>query len=177
MRRILLLALALTFAGAVPAGAREVAMQVVTLSLSPNDPISLQVGSATAIDTVSFSVSAPPDASGAARVAGTSNGAYPVPFIVTGNWPGTKQLTLTANTSTPMSGAGGTIPFTTISWVGTGQIPPSGTFSGAAGQVLFRKSFKDTDTIQGTMAFYYDNKSYYTAGSYAGQVTFTLTQP
>ncbi len=177
MKRILLLALALNLAGALPAGARDVAMQTVTLTLSPHDPISLQVGSATATDTVSFSVSTPPDASGAARVAGTSSGAYPVPFIITGNWPGAKQLTLTANTATPLSGPGGTIPLTAISWTGTGQIPASGTFSGASGQVLFQRSFKDTDTIQGTMAFTYDNKNYYTAGSYAGQVIFTLTQP
>jgi hypothetical protein len=163
MKRILFLALALTLAGAFPVGARDVAMQVVTLSLSPNDPVSLQVGSAAAVDAVSFSVSTPPNSSGGAPVPGTSSGAYPVPFIITGNWSGTKQLTLTANTSTPMSGAGGTIPFTTISC--------------ASGQVLFRKSFKDTDTIQGTMAFSYDNKNYYTAGSYTGQVTFTLTQP
>ncbi|MBW2040252.1 MAG: hypothetical protein JRI46_11820 [Deltaproteobacteria bacterium] len=131
----------------------------------------LRVGSpGGTVDVVSFHVTGLP---GSGPVPGISSGQNPVPvraraFLLFG------QMILTADSSVPLNdGSGNTIPFTEISWRGTGGMP-SGTFSGAADQFIGATSLS---RFQGAMSFNYRNILYVPAGTYTGRVTYTLSSP
>jgi hypothetical protein len=91
--------------------------------------------------------------------------------------------TLTANSSTALSnGAGGTIPFSQISWVSSGngdgtnpQPFPSGTFTGGATQTI--GTIARNQWAESCMTFSYLNAGVRAAGTYTGTVTYTLTAP
>jgi hypothetical protein len=89
--------------------------------------------------------------------------------------------TLTANSSTAMSnGTGGTIPFTQVSWVSSGngdtgdQPFPSGTFNGGTQTI---GTIARNQWAESCMTFSYLNSSVRPAGTYTGTVTYTLTAP
>lgn len=90
--------------------------------------------------------------------------------------------TLTANSSTALSnGTGGTIPFTQISWVSSGngdgsnpQPFPSGTFTGGTQTI---GAIARNQWAESCMTFSYLNVGVRAAGTYTGTVTYTLTAP
>lgn len=90
--------------------------------------------------------------------------------------------TLTASSSAALSnGAGGTIPFTQISWVSSGngdtgaQPFPSGTFNGTANQTI--GTIARNQWAESCMTFSYLNATVPAGGTYTGTVTFTLNAP
>jgi hypothetical protein len=89
--------------------------------------------------------------------------------------------TLSANSSAPMSnGAGGTIPFTQVRWVSSGnsdsgaQPFPSGVFNGATQTI---GTIARNQWAESCMTFSYLNTTVPPGGTYNGTVTFTLTAP
>jgi hypothetical protein len=89
--------------------------------------------------------------------------------------------TLTANSATPMNnGSGGTIPFTQVSWVSSGngdtgaQPFPSGTFNGGTQTI---GTIARNQWAESCMTFSYLNSSVRPGGTYSGTVTYTLTAP
>jgi hypothetical protein len=88
-------------------------------------------------------------------------------------------LTVTAPTSLT-NGAGGTIPFSEISWVsgGTGDATPtipSGTFVGGGPQTMY--TVTRNTWFESCLQFNYANTAIVPAGTYRGTVTYTLTAP
>jgi hypothetical protein len=79
-----------------------------------------------------------------------------------------------------VSAAGDTIPFSQISWTvaapgsGVPNVIPAGTFSGAA-QTL--TTVPANTYIENCHSFVYANSAIRAAGTYTGQVTYTLTSP
>jgi len=95
---------------------------------------------------------------------------------------GTGTATLTANSSTALNnGSGSTIPFTQITWVSSGngdtgtQPFASGTFTGNASQSI--GGISSNQWAESCMTFSYLNTAVRAAGTYTGQVTYTLTAP
>jgi hypothetical protein len=133
----------------------------------------LQVGTVGAtVDVVSFAPSGLPDS---VPVAGTSSGANPVPVRVAALVTAGQTVTLDANSLTSLSdGSGNNIPFNQISWTGGGSFA-SGTFNGTNNQQL--DQFTGSGNRTGTYSFSYANANYYPAGTYSGQVTYTLSSP
>ncbi|HEX3098592.1 MAG TPA: hypothetical protein VHQ02_12795 [Usitatibacter sp.] len=98
-----------------------------------------------------------------------------------------RTATLTADSSTPLSSGGFTIPFSQVAWTSTtpGGGPngclnapitiPSGVFTGAAGQSLV--SFGTAQRACVCAQFRYLNQSIVSAGTYTGRVTYTLAMP
>lgn len=155
----------------------------------PNTPtlVGVRVGSTTAVDLVTFTVpatnigdgtpvpgSAPPAAGGgycaANEVVVAAQGrALPA---------NSRTITLTADSSIPLTSGTDTIPFTQIAWTSTGFPPvtiPSGTFTGAPGQVL--TSFLNSRESRQCFAFRFLNTQVFGAGTYNGRVTFTASMP
>lgn len=133
----------------------------------------LQVGTLGAtVDRVTFPVI---DLPGTGLVAGTSSGANPVPVRVAALVSAGTPVTLRANSSTALTdGSGNNIPFSEISWTATGNFAGN-TFNGAASQQL--DQFTGPGNRTGTYSFDYANANYYPAGTYNGQVTYTLSAP
>lgn len=79
-----------------------------------------------------------------------------------------------------VSAAGDTIPFSQISWTvaapgsGVPNVIPAGTFTGAA-QTL--TTVPANTYIENCHSFIYANSAIRAAGTYTGQVTYTLTSP
>jgi hypothetical protein len=92
---------------------------------------------------------------------------------------GGDTATLSVSSATPLNdGSGNTIPFTQIAWTSSGFAPttiPSGTFSGGAGQVL--ATWFASQRNQQCLQFQYLNTQSFSAGTYNGRVTYTLTMP
>jgi hypothetical protein len=89
-----------------------------------------------------------------------------------------RTVTLTADSSAPLSNGIDTIPFTQIDWISTGLPPvtiPSGTFSGGAGQVLV--SFQNSRVAQQCLQFRYLNQNVVGAGTYNGRVVYGVMMP
>jgi len=89
--------------------------------------------------------------------------------------------TLTANSSAPMSnGAGGTIPFTQIRWVSSGngdggaQPFPSGVFNGGTQTI---GTIARNQWAESCKTFSYLNATVPAGGTYGGTVTYTLSAP
>jgi predicted RecA/RadA family phage recombinase len=135
----------------------------------------LQVGTVGGTtDRVTFAVT---DLPGTGAVAGTSNGANPVPVRVAALVASGATVTLKADSSTALSdGASHNIPFTEISWVagGTGGFN-NGAFNGNAAQQI--EQFTGSGDHQGNYTFSYANDTYYPTGTYNGTVTYTLSTP
>ena len=135
----------------------------------------LQVGSpgTGAIDTVSCSLSTIP---GSGPVAMTSTG--PATVRVAAVVPAGQAVKLEANSLTPLSaGVGQNILFSRISCAASGDFT-SYTFNNTNNQGL--ENFTGSGNRAGTYAFTYANADptdYYPAGTYTGQVTYTLASP
>ncbi|CAA2099189.1 hypothetical protein [Variovorax paradoxus] len=160
--------------------------------------ITLQVGSAVAIDEVVFNATG----TNAGLATGTAiAGSQPITIRVSPARPArllveNRPVTLTATvpvgltcTTAPTCSAT-VIPFNQISWVSTNATNPaegdiqSGTFVGGSTQTL--ASFDgatatvllvngDTRFMSNTLNFRYANTTVYPAGSYSGTVRFTAT--
>jgi hypothetical protein len=166
----------LSLGWAFPGYARDVASRTITVTVSAPVFLSLTVGTPGAvIDRVTFRISGIP---GSGPVRGESTGAYPVPFQARGLLNSAGTATLTADSSQPLNdGLGHTIPFNQISWQG-GGVMPSGRFSGTSKQTVWQQSTSfGWFSVQGTMAFFYDNLLYVPAGTYQGRTTYTLSVP
>lgn len=133
----------------------------------------LQVGTTGApVDRVTFPVV---DLPGTGLVAGTSSGANPVPVRVAALVGPSALVTLRADSSTALTdGSGNNIPFSEISWTATGNFTGN-TFNGVANQQL--DQFSGPGNRTGSYSFNYANANYYPAGTYNGQVTYTLSSP
>lgn len=96
-----------------------------------------------------------------------------------GDGPASATLGVTSPTHL-VSAAGDTIPFSQISWTvaapgsGVPNVIPAGTFSGAA-QTL--ASVPANRYIENCHSFIYANSAIRAAGTYTGQVTYTLSSP
>ena len=131
----------------------------------------LQVGTLGAtIDRITFDVNQlPPTA-----IPGVSSGANPVPVAATGLVSAGSTITLTADSSAPLTDGTDSIPFTEISWSATGDFS-GGTFSGAAGHMV--DQFTGSGDYTGTYTFSYANSIPRPSSIYDGQVTYTLSSP
>lgn len=147
--------------------------QFVHLDFAVNIPavLFLRVGSAGGtIDTVTFNVTDIPENQP------TVNGDITPILRVGAMTPIAQTITLTANSSTPLSDGGtGTMPFSTISYSASAPFNVSSTaFNATTNQQIWQGTgpgFRD-----GTMSFVYTN-SYNYGGNYTGQVIFTLASP
>lgn len=133
--------------------------------------LSLRLGSPGAtIDRIDFNVNQlPPTA-----IPGVSSGTNPVPVAATGLVPAGNTITLTADSSTPLTDGTDTIPFTEISWSASGAFS-SGTFTGAAAQQI--DQFTGSGAYTGTYTFSYANSVPRPSATYDGQVIYTLSSP
>lgn len=151
---------------------RVVAQEPVDIIILAASRLNLRIGTAGGtIDRVSFTVTQLP---GSGSVPGVSSGADPVP-VRASSTPGGATKILTADSSIPLNdGAGHTIPFTQISWTGSGGVP-SGIFAGSASQQIWT----GTQSLGGgaSMSFSYANTVYAPSGTYVGRVTYTLSSP
>lgn len=98
-----------------------------------------------------------------------------------------RTATLSVNSSTPLASGGFTIPFSQVAWTSStpGGGPngclaapttiPSGTFTGAAGQALVSITTSQRACV--CAQFRYLNQSIVSAGTYTGEVTYTLSMP
>ena len=98
-----------------------------------------------------------------------------------------RTATLTADSSTPLSSGGFTIPFSQVAWtsstpgggpngcLNTPVTIPSGTFTGSAGQSLV--TFGTSQRACACAQFSYLNQNIVSAGTYTGRVTYTLAMP
>lgn len=178
---------------------------IVTVTDTGSFAISLRVGSAAAIDNVSFNV-AGPSVGTSTPVTGTPSVAVSVTPVRPSASGTARPVKLTVDSSAqlacqPASGCGSTtIPFSKISWtvtnnsgVGSGDIQ-NGVFNGTATQQIATfnanagSSFFPfcpglltltcifTNQLSATsMAFSYANDTIYPAGIYRGRVIFTAT--
>ncbi len=96
-----------------------------------------------------------------------------------GDGPASATLRVTSPANL-VSAAGDTIPFSQISWTVAApgspapNVIPAGTFSGAA-QTL--TTIPANTYIENCHSFVYANSAIRAAGTYTGQVTYTLTSP
>jgi len=140
---------------------------VVRLDFQVNVQTVLQLRIGTAgptIDTITFTVSSFP---------GTPVSGSPasVTVRVRGQIPATETMTLSADSSGGIVGPA-TIPFDEISCDATDDFSDY-TFDGTGSQTL--DTFGSSGTYDGTYSFTYDNDTPYPAGTYNGQVTYTLS--
>lgn len=131
--------------------------------------LSLRIGApGSTIDTVRFNVTGLPASQP------TVQGDYRPPIEVSSNLP--SGSVLTADSTGGLRGPAADIPFTTISFEGTGSFSGMrGTFNGTANQRLDR--IPGRGKRNGTIRFTYHNTSGYPPGTYTGTVTFTLSVP
>ena len=160
--------------------------------------ITLQVGSAAAIDEVVFNATG----TNAGLATGTAiAGSQSITIRISPARPArllaeTRPVTLTATVpaaltcTTSASCGANVIPFSDISWVSTNATSPSegdiqngsfaagttqtlASFNAATATVLLLNS--DTRFMSNTLTFKYANTTVYPAGSYSGTVRFTAT--
>ncbi|MBW2040256.1 MAG: hypothetical protein JRI46_11840 [Deltaproteobacteria bacterium] len=173
----LAIAVSLCFAGPVSAASNQASdggSTQVRLNFQIQIPtlLHLRVGSAGAVvDTITFNVT---DVPGTGAVQSTSSGGNLVPVHVRAFVPAGSTITLSADSSTPLSDRGNSIPFSEISWVATDDFN-SGRFNDTANQQL--NQFTGSNHKQGTYTFYYDNDRYYPGGTYRGTAIYTLSSP
>ncbi|HXZ49025.1 MAG TPA: hypothetical protein VEG27_08390 [Usitatibacter sp.] len=156
----------------------------------------LQIGSTNAtINTVNFSVPGTSVGNGTAVTSTNVTPASPTcpanTVLIDAQARSTagnpRTATLSVNSSTPLTSGGFQIPFTQVSWTSStpGGGPngclnapvtiPSGTFTGAAGQALI--TFTTSRRACICAQFSYLNQNVVSAGTYTGQVTYTLAMP
>jgi hypothetical protein len=166
----------------------------LTVVIADNAPeIALRVGApGGAISLVTFNVAAATAGTGAV-VSGTTNAA--AGSAQAPNFGGacaannvriwararstagfTRTATLTVNSSGGISSGANTIPFTDFSWVSSGGTEiPSGSFTGSPTQPLL--SFQTSREVSVCKLFQFANATIYPAGTYNGQITYTLQMP
>ena len=129
----------------------------------------LRIGSeGMTVDTVSFDVTDIPESQ--SSVKGEPGVVVEVGALVRGN----RWVTLRADSSRGLRSGSNTMPFSTISWSGTGDFASSsGTFNGRTNQRIWRE--RGSGFRSGTFTFTYDNSYTYPPGTYSGQVTYTLS--
>lgn len=167
------------------------ALTVVIGNASPE--IALRVGATGAtISLVTFTVTGATAASGV-PIAGTTNaaaGSAQAPNFAAAcaannvrvwararsTLPAPRTATLSVNASGGLASGANTIPFTDFDWITSGGAEiPSGGFSGAATQNLL--SFNTSREISVCLGFRFLNTTVYPAGTYNGQLLYTLQMP
>lgn len=147
----------------------------ITLAGGPPPELVLQMGSPGAtINEVRFDV--PPASLGEQGASVSGNQPISVHALMRA-FPRPRPVAqLSADSSTPLTGTGGTIPMSQICWepAGGNEIP-AGCFDGSAAQVL--ATIQNNSEIYLTLNFYYANTQPVVAGTYSGQVTYTLFAP
>lgn len=133
--------------------------------------LSLTLGSPGAtIDRITFTVDQlPPTA-----ITGVSSGTNPVPVAATGLVPAGDTITLTADSSAPLTDGTDSIPWTEVSWSGSGDFS-SGAFTGGGAQQV--DQFIGSGAYVGDYTFSYANSIPRPSATYDGQVTYTLSSP
>lgn len=86
-----------------------------------------------------------------------------------------RMAVLTVDSSIPLRNGNHVTPFTSISWTAIDNNIPSGRYDGSSNQYLL--SFPNSQEISDRHRFYYDNTGVLEAGTYTGQVIYTLTMP
>ncbi len=151
--------------------------------------ITLQVGSSSGIDQVTFDVNNAVISPSPVAVA--ANGAATLVKLTAEIRLSSTQVKLSVDSSAALacvsgSGCGSTlIPFSTISWVSgnhdtvyPGFDIQDGTFNGSASQLLTNYYVSGGSiTMSNTLSFTYANTTVYPAGRYEGRVTFTASMP
>lgn len=155
-------------------GAKVVAQDAnaeADLQISLNAPsnVSLQIGGrGSVINTVNFFVTSTPEAQPVVR-----GDFAPAIEVRTNSMNG---VVLTSDSSSALTSTVGTIPFSVISFSGTGDFSgASGKFDGTPNQMV--KVFGGKGVYQGTLQFSFSNSYNYSPGTYTGTVTFTATAP
>lgn len=88
----------------------------------------------------------------------------------------TRTATLQVNSSGSVTSGANAIPFTDFDWItSSGPEIPSGAFSGSATQALM--SFMNSREVGMCLQFRFLNSTIYPAGTYNGQLNFTLNMP
>lgn len=129
----------------------------------------LQIGSEDQIvDVIDFQVT---DLPGTGKIIGNPKS---IPVRVVGCVSPGQSITLTADSATPLSDKGTTIPFQTISWNSTGNFS-KGAFNGRSNQKL--EQWQGSGKHTGSYSFFYNNAHSYPAGCYHGTITYTLSTP
>lgn len=156
---------------AIPAQAGAVA---VILSKAPNSELYLRVGSPGAtVDTVTFNV--PMGALGNGQPI-TGNPPVEIEARLRAPPPKEPVAQLTVDSSSPLTSNGETLSFTEFSWTSSDTADiPSGRFDGTASQLI--AEIPPPRRHQATLTFQFDNDIVVGAGTYTGQVTFTLSVP
>ncbi len=148
-------------------GAHAVTFAIATGSRA----ISVQIGSAGGtIDKVTFNLTAANVGNGTPVV-----GTPAIQVIVAARDVVTRTIQVVADSSSPLVSGAATLPFTQISWTASDADIPSGTFSGAAGQMIV--TFPTSFQLQNTHTFSYANTQVLQPGTYSGRVTYTITMP
>jgi len=146
----------------------------VTVVIANGAPqIRLRVGAAgVTISLVTFTLTASNAGNGTA-INGTPN--ITIIAEARGLVADSRNATLTVNSSAAMISGADAIPMSVISWTTNDAAFPVGTFSGGVGQVL--TTFQNSRTRTTAHTFRYANTQIFPAGTYNGQVTYTLSMP
>jgi hypothetical protein len=132
----------------------------------------LQLGDReSAVESIEFVVS---DLPGTGAVSGSSSGGSSVPVKATAVVPPGQIINLLADSSTALTSGINTIRFDEVSWTATGDFMGN-VFDNEVSQQL--DQFKGSGSRCGKYEFYYNNDTYYPAGTYTGTVTYTLSSP
>jgi hypothetical protein len=182
------------FALALAAGIGHLPARALTVVVANNAPqIALRIGApGNTVSTVSFNVAAATAGTGAA-VLGTTNaaaGSAQAPNFLaacpannvrvwararsTAGLP--RTATLSVNSTGGVVSGANVIPFTDFGWIASGGTElPSGSFSGSTAQPLL--SFPTSNEVSVCLQFQFANTTIYPAGTYTGQLTYSLQMP
>jgi hypothetical protein len=164
-RRLLLILPLIAFA--IPADALR-----ITVGL-PLPYVYIRVGPTGPVQTVNFTVAAGQAGNGTA-VVGTPT--VEVRVIGRRTFFGGSNYVVTLDSSSPLvNGSGNTLPFSNFSWTALEGEFAAGTFTNSAAQAFFQYNGPFMG-FQDTLTFRYANTSVYPAGTYTGQVSFTIAQ-
>lgn len=146
--------------------------QATTISVTPgSSALLVQIGtSGGTIDKVTFTLTAGNVGNGT-PVVGTPS----ILVNVAARGPGSRSVQLVADSSVQMSNGASTLPFSQISWSASDADIPSGTFSGASGQLLV--TFFANFQLFNIHTFQYANTQVLQPGTYTGRVTYTVSMP
>ena len=127
------------------------------------------------VDEVSFPFPAGVQPGDGTAVVGTPV----IPIMVLGYSGGNRtRFVVTMNSNSPLTNANGDqLPFTQFSWVSQDGDIPSGAFNGSTQQQLVsldRRGRRARGYVD-YLTFSYSNSNLYPAGSYQGQVVYTIT--
>lgn len=146
--------------------------QATTFTIAPGSrALLVQIGSAGAtIDTVTFTLTSA-NAGNGTPIVGTPG----ILVNVAARDTVARTVQLVADSSTPLSNGASTLSFTNISWTASDADIPSGTFSGASGQLIVQ--FQTNRQIFNTHTFRYANTQILQPGTYTGRIRYTITMP